>query len=420
MPRPASILSIIRDTILIGSLIGIINYFLARDDAGWLALNPTPWLLLPPLIGARYGVWPGALTGLLTAAVLTVVRARIEGTEEWIFAANHRYPLTALALTGFLAGELNNLLRGGNAKLATESTRMKQQLDRVKAELALVSETRHELQNALTLHDAHLTGLDVELRKVALLPAHDVFTALLNLLHRLAGISSAGFYTRSNGSLRRIAALHPTAALSEHVALDESPLAIKALTENTIAAVSDPLESSERQPFLAAVPWNDADASGLLLIQDMPADSFEWRNLTKIELILHWAFAIRRHADAAKTGGGPRKIVSLEDFMFLLAQSLETEQIHHLPSAVLRLDFPDADNIPSSMDRELATLLPATTVTTRLPSGSLVFLIPFGSDQQAQSISRAFKERLPSARPSHHLVVGPAELETFWSRILES
>lgn len=414
-----SIGRVARDVLLLGALLAGLNYVLARGDAGWLDLNPTPWLLPALLIGARYGVASGTVAGLLIALGISLVRSRIQGIEPWAFATEHRYLLTGLALGGFLAGQLNHLLRGDSAKLQRGNDQLNDQVLRLRSEIGLVNETRHELQQRLALHNAPLACLDDELRKLVSLPTDETFSALLQLLHRLAGVTSAGFYTLEGGTLRRQAVIHPTAPLAGSIPLAQSRLASRALEGKCIASLSHPLESSKDQPFLAAIPWSYQGREGAMLIQDMPLEFFEWRNLGRIEIIVHWALTMRRHAESVGFGIAARKLLSLEDFMVLLAQALETEQTHRLPSAVVHFHVTQGDAALSADGRQITRALPVTALTTRTPDGGFVTLLPFTSDQDAEALARGIKALLPSVRTSRYLVVGPANLEELWTRILE-
>lgn len=411
---------VIRDTLLLGILLAGLNYVLAHDDPGWLSLNPTPWLLLPLLIGARYGVTSGILTGLLTGAAIIAVRSYLEGLDPWAFASQNRYPITCLAILGLLAGELNHLLRGDSHKLRSDLDRASSQVERLDAEIGLLRETRHELQRTLALHNAPLACLDNELKKVVSMPPDDTFAAILDVLHRLAGISSAAIYRQDGNQLLREAALHPTAPLKTSLVIDQTPLAARALEEKHIAAVTHPLESSAVQPFLAAVPWAFRQHSGVLLIQDMPLESLEWSNLARVEVVLHWALTLRTHLESMGSSGPVGRLVPVEDFMILLAQALETEKAHALPSSFIRFD-PAPDSTALSADgRTLLAKLPPHTLTTRLPSGSFATLLPFVSDEAADHLATEVRHQFPGLRSSHSVISSPTTVEALWTSVLQS
>lgn len=63
--------SIALDAVLVAVVIVGANLLFDRAHPGWINLNPSPYLLLPILLGSRYGFVPGILAGL-TASVLIV------------------------------------------------------------------------------------------------------------------------------------------------------------------------------------------------------------------------------------------------------------------------------------------------------------------------------------------------------------
>jgi hypothetical protein len=418
-PRTSHFWNATRDTVLLAALFAGLNYLLDRADPGWLALNPTPWLLLPLLIGARYGIVSGSLVGALGAAALVFILARRDGMSEQSVALAHLYPLTALVLAGFLAGEMHQILAGRRRQLEGDNHRLVTRADLLEAELKLMRDARHDLQNQLALHNAPLACLDLDLRKIALLPAPEVHEALLHLLARAASVTSAAVYQSGGSTLQRLAVLNPVPALAETLRADGSPLVSRALAEQSIAAYSDPARIPQGEPFLCAVPWAWGSSSGLLLIQDMPLDACTWQNFSRIEVMLHWAFKIRDHTAAlAPRDAASCRIVPLEEFLMMVAQLLETEQRHCLPSSMLRLDPATAGG---SVDiARLRPLIPAGTVATGLPEGGHAVLLPFNSMSEAEALMRSISEKEPAVRATHFLIEGPARAQDVWAQVVGS
>jgi len=410
----------IRDTLLLAVLLGGLNYVLASHDPGWLRLNPTPWLLLPLLIGARYGVTAGTLSGLACTAGLIWLRSYLDGSDPWAVATQARYPATALTLAGFLAGELNHLLRGDSAQLQRELDHRAEESERLHAEVSLLRETRHELQKSLALHNAPFACLDTELKKIITAPPDDTFESILSLIHRLAGVTSAGIYRLEGGRLHRDAVIHPTPQLAPSISVAPGSLAARAIDGKVITAVTDPLESTSQQPFLVAIPWAFRRHTGVLLIQDMTLEALEWNNLSRIEVILHWALTLRTHVENRADGKPIGKLMPIEDFMQLLAQSLETEKAHALPSTVIRLDMKNDDPSISIDGRQILAKLPANALSSRLPNGSFLCLLPFAGAENAGLLSSKLSHELPSLRASSFVVASPISTEALWSSILQS
>jgi hypothetical protein len=83
--RGPSVIRTLLDTVVIGGVLTAINWLTGRADPGWMLLNPTPWLLLPLLVGARYGLWAGTMAGGLAAAGVLFVPHRLDGGESLLF-----------------------------------------------------------------------------------------------------------------------------------------------------------------------------------------------------------------------------------------------------------------------------------------------------------------------------------------------
>jgi hypothetical protein len=418
----SSIAKGIRDIVVLGAIIGGVNAGVSRADIGWLQMNPTPWLLLPTLVGARYGVTLGVSAGIATALGLAVLLARGEGISLQMISQHHPFYFSALIVAGLIAGEFRRYTKGRSRELIETTHHQAEELYRVKAELELCRETRHALQRHLALHQAATASLDDDLRKVIIGKPAELFDNLLALLQQHTQLVSAAIYKVVGGNLIRQAVLEPTAALAETLRINEVPLAAKALDETALASVKDPLTTSASQPFLAAIPFADTRGAGVLLIQDMPLQSFDWQNLARMDLVLHWTFALLRHREVLGGGGSAVNYVVMEDFMALLGEALQAEATHALPSCVLRVDFNKLDEAQSAQtETRLLASLPATALVTRLPAhGSLIVLLPFGGEMDAEATSRALSATGAALRVSHYLVVGPTDTQAFWAHVMQA
>jgi hypothetical protein len=262
--------------------------------------------------------------------------------------------------------------------------------------------------------------LDDDLRKIITSKPADQLPALLTALQQHGQIVSAGLYRVVGSKLKRIAVAEPTAVLGESLVLDEVPLAARALDQRSIASVKDPMGTSATQPYLAAVPFGDAQGAGVLLIQDMPFAAFNWPHLARIDLILHWTFALLRYRDALSGEGKGTRRVPIEEFKVLLAQALQAESSHSLPSIVVRVDFTQPNEAKDSkLEQRLLATLPATALVTRLPQqGSLIALLPFGGEMEAESASHELSNIAATLQVSHYLVVGPTTVEALWAHVV--
>lgn len=406
---------IARDIAVVGGVLLALNLGLEPGDFGWIKLNPSPWLLLPLLIGAGYGLVPGTISGLLAAGLIAWAR---RGDDLGGFALNHLYELGALPLLGFLAGQWKQLQKSRQVELLKENEELNGQLVLTRAEVGLLMDSRLKLQQQLALHNMEVVNLDEDLRQLMIGGPANLLKQLLELLHQRCRITSAAFYQCQSGRLVQLAVIHATPPLKPVLVLDETPLAKKALEDKTLAAMRDTLGTTMEQPFLVALPWWNREAKGVLLVQDMPLDAMAWDNLLRLELIIHWVFALLRWRDGVGAEAGNRE-VPLDDFLTLLGQALQMDATHRLPSAVLKVQ-----GGPQSARRVRELLkqsLPATALMTVLPETSAhVVLIPFAGQMECEQIYRTIQNADAALRCSLYLTSGTADAVQFWARVMET
>ena len=78
-------------------VLGVLNALISRGDPGWFTLNPTPWLVVPAVLGVRYGFAAGVLSGLATAGLLLGARIWWQPAESF---ADHKFLYASLPLFG--------------------------------------------------------------------------------------------------------------------------------------------------------------------------------------------------------------------------------------------------------------------------------------------------------------------------------
>jgi hypothetical protein len=415
--------SIARDIFLVTTILAIINYFLSIEDLGWMQLNPSPWLLLPILIGCKYGLGPGVAASVL--AGLTVIAGEwvLSGKEFLLskFFQAHVFYFIGLILVGFLCGAFRSAFGNRYTQASHELEQANVQVNLLKSEVEIVHEGRNQLQRELLLHNSHLACLDLDLKKLFVGGNAQLLQNLLAVMNKHTGLISAAFYVQQGSALQRLAVLHETPALKAQLPLSQTPLAAEALRESQIVSVEAPVGGSVEQPFLAALPFNWKGKEGVLMVQNMPLRSYDWQHLSILEIIMKWAFSLDTLRDQRKKSGDPNAWVAIEDFIFLLHQSLETEQKHQLPSAICRADFLDPKEAQDvALLRRLLKAMPATAVPTFLPQKNcLLALLPFGGEAEASALARELEALGATLRTAVYSVVkplqGPMSAQDFWA-----
>ena len=105
--------SIALDAAVVAAAIVGANLLFDRAHPGWTNLNPSPYLLLPLLLGGRYGFLPGILAGLTASALIVLQQMGWAGPLPAAPPASVRAALTdtpylhaSLVFIGALCGEL--------------------------------------------------------------------------------------------------------------------------------------------------------------------------------------------------------------------------------------------------------------------------------------------------------------------------
>ena len=406
----------VRDHIVLSAIVAAVNYWLDPTDIGWLNLNPTPWLLPGILIGVRYGFTGGVLIGLATPALIAFVISKIRPAPMEDTLRDHPYFFVSLVIAAVISGEVGAMMSRRYVRLKKGNTDLTDENIRLRSQLNIVLETRMQLQQELAVFNAPLCALDDELKTLFSYSQEEFAEQLLRSLHRLTGLTSAGIYVVNGSRLDRSAVLHPTPQLKERLALDETPLAGKAVTTSELASVPDATQLNDQQPFLAAFPWLDhLGRTSVLLIHDMPFEAFTMNNLARLELILTWAsaMAVLRRTFTDKTNSD--HTVPHHDFRVLLDEALVADRIHGLPSAVLRFDFTKPGDVRAAL-----RLLPATALATRTAAeNAIIVMLPFSGETEANELTRRLTAAIPGLRGHHYLITGTITGEALWEHLMK-
>jgi hypothetical protein len=279
-----------------------------------------------------------------------------------------------------------------------------------------VLETRHDLQQQLALFNAPLCALDEELKTLFTYSQNEFVGQLLRLLHRLTNVTSAAIYVIGEDRFEQIASVHPTPQLASSLFFSEAPLAEAAIDSGHLASVLDATELTTEQPFLAALPWLDhLGRAAVLIIHDMPLESFNMNNLARVELILTWASAMAVLRQTFTSVNGSNRSISQEDFRVLLEEAVKVEEMHGIPSSILRFDLPPTEDV-----RAFALKLPLTAVVTRESlENSIVVLLPFTGETEANELTRHLVASMVGLRGFHYLITGPVTSQSLWEQMMK-
>lgn len=364
-------------------LIGGINLGTSgMADWGWMGINPTPWLLVPLFMGARYGFGWGVSAGFLTAAIIYVGRAvyAIGHAESQsltqIFTHNLFFFLVMPGI-GFLTGETQGLI---SRKLATSEETvgsLKENQDRLEAEVDIAQEARWQLQEKLALFGAEHSNLDRQLRGLFEPSAGAIFPNLLRLLRDTCGVTDAGIYSVVGQDLKRIATIGQEAHLPETIQANEVEIAQLTLERKALTTIKELWQESpdKHSTYIAALPWlgSGSSVAALLLINRMSFLGTTWRNFSRIQMICRWVaqyIELRVQATGAKEklgGNTGALIVTPRALKTTLAHAQSVHKEWHLPSTLATFEFTE------HVSEQVAKILPEVVGSVMRPTdvGSL-------------------------------------------------
>ncbi|MDA0812827.1 MAG: hypothetical protein O3C21_10615 [Verrucomicrobia bacterium] len=432
-------LSVLGDFLLVAACLGLITWLLSSRDPLWLRLNPSPLILVPLLLGGRYGLVVGVAAGLLTSALGTASAVWMEfGT--WRSVINeYRYLFAGLPVLGLVAGELRSALTRTQRSAAAEVSALKEANLRAISALRVAEESSHRLERQLAVHGLEMVSLDNELATILKAEDRTLYREVLHLLYRISGIQEAAIYLPANGrgEMLRIANLNGTST-PEALPIDGA-IVERALVTRDLVTCREIWEATPRQgdKWLAALPWVDHEGNvrALLMVRRMALLSVNWQAFDRMKTVCQWVTCCRlmragTHAlsDAESRTFQPRwdddvralRNKSDENFDRLRETArlcVRGRDLHQLSTA--GLCFPGAGYIGAESEcvlRVLSECLRPQDVCAADPDGdSLLVLLPMmdlsGAKSVAEKIESALRRELQGISPADGVRYASAVLQ---------
>ena len=379
-----------RDVFALTLGLALLNALTARQDPGWLSLNPSPWIILPLLIGARYGFRWGFFSGVGASVLLL-------GTLFLTHGQITPHPLFFLALPtiGLLTGEAYTLFANQLAERDDAVESLTTQRNHLGTDLEVAEDARHQLQERLALLNADTASLDLQLRALFEPGAGPIFPHLLRLLRDTAGVTDAALYQITGTTLTRVAVLGTVEVLPESLPFAETEIAHLAVTRQSLVTCRQVWATvpAQTSPWLAALPWPPAESAEkyLLLIHRMSFHAVTWRTFSRIQMICRWVaqfMALRRLDGTAAPTAGPL-IVTPEVFRRTAAEAAAAHREHSLPSTTVTFRLlPGATaEHAARLGSLIAPTLRTTDLATQHPDGTIEVLLSFDGPRDAEKFT---------------------------------
>ena len=387
------------DSAVLLALLATANWLVASDDFGWRNLSPSPWLILPILIGSRYGFTAGMLAGALGGAVIWLGLVS-EGVHSADFFRVHSFSIAAMVLIGGICGEINGDFRKRELQLATRLGQNQDRLRKLDVDLFFLREAKSELERLLATKDADLATLDTEIRRLFESEGDELFQDILLLLNRQARVTDAAIYTLASPvELLRRAAIGRSESLPDRMGSDDLEIVMLALQARKPVSTAEfwhrapDSKSGPKEHLIAAPLLDSADKPiGVLLVTGMPFLALTKKAVHLITLICRWAsrvVEIREQQESVSRvvpGADGQRIFTKEFFGQNLRLSFDSFRQHRLPSSVVLFLLPRQ---PKSRQQALEALLMAGVrggdfpADIGLPVPHLAVLLPLCGERGA-------------------------------------
>lgn len=326
-------------------VIGGVSLFLRRFDPAWLQINPSPWLLIPLLIGFRYGFWPGINAGAIAAISSGILALLVEQGGIFSVFAKHAVHYASFLGVGGVAGFARYLLTDRTSELEQKLAVLEEDLQRKDSALSLYRENEIQLKQSLLLHNAEFVSLSDEL--VEILKIQDdkeSVSRLLAMLQNGFGIFSCAIYVGKDAkSLQRVAVAGSEEALPDTVKSRE-PMIHLAQQKNAMVTCKHLWDSgagNTDSPYLAVIPMGGVKS--LLVIHRMKLESINWDNFGRIESILNYWGGGRGRSHRVEEGEFNRALdtaIKLRDDLGVPGYVVQFEKNNAVADSVANLAMP--------------------------------------------------------------------------------
>jgi hypothetical protein len=405
-----------------------VNCIVSRRDIGWSGLHPSPYFIVPILVGSRFGFAPGLLSGILTAIIM-LFGLMLPGDRRLVDVfADQGFTIGAFIFIGGVCGEIQHALQKRELQLTALNENMRERLKRLDSDLFLLREAKSELERMVATRDSELSTLDAEIRRLFDSVGDELYQTILLLLNRQARVSDAAIYFLEGESLRRQEFIGDDASLPETLGRDEVEMVSLALKHRTPVTIPEFWENSEltHRNYLMAVPLLDSRETplGVVLVTGMPFITLNKKTVHLVALICRWAARVIEIRLRAKdsyrlVNGVESEKVFTTDFFRRNLQLCHSSFLHHsLPSSVVRFSLPGQ---PRTLQSRFESLVMATVrggdfpVELDLSCPNLAVLLPLSGERGAN----IFIERiLLSCAKDKEIAPGiAAKLFTFDARV---
>lgn len=367
-------------------LLSSLNVLLAPHDSGWLSSNPTPFLLLPALLGVRHGPCGGFIAGGIVVSLLVLASCWIGQTGV---SPDHLHAMFVFPLLGALVGFASRSNGGDNAKLRAERNLLLEENRRQRAERELLVLSRQDLQQRLEFHGVDDSAIDE--RVAQLRESMDPFlpAAILERLAQITYMKKAAVYEIPNGpcstTLTRVSSIGSVECFPEQLRQEDHPIVSEALARSCFLVQKSLLNapSIRSSGFLAAYPIRRAGRapSHVLVVEDLPLGKLTSSAFDLMKAVCDRSVATSKEFVREELN---HRAISQLEFYAAMECAVETHASYAVPSTLVSVPFNfSGETDPLEAFCDLLEILPRQTLLSNYHENgrrALLFLLPANSD----------------------------------------
>ncbi len=344
------------DGALIGVILIVINIFVDFRDFGLLKLTPSPFFLLPVLLGARYGFAAGMVGGLVTCAWIVGGRVLLTQVSPREVILENAFLLASLLLSGALTGEIQMYFQRMLDRTRKSAEEMEARIQRMGTNLNALRDSRDELERTLATKDNVFLMLNTEIRRLYTYSEKDCFRALLLIISRQTKASEATCYVLDSESdqLEKVACIGDEAALPEHLGIHEIDMIRLAIRQKSVVSVPDiwDMNSGDSNRCLVAQPLvnSNGEVLAVIAVTGLPFSQMNGNTVRAIDVIANLATQVIEvtRGDESRyrllDGLSHQKVFLPEAFETTLRLSYDYYLQHRISSSVVVFSVPGADS----------------------------------------------------------------------------
>ncbi len=397
------------DSLVLAGVLFFLNSLLAPFDLGWFNLYPSPWVLLPILIGSKYGVIPGLSSGALSSVITLLMRSYQETIPISEVFQKNSYFLFAMLFFGFFCGDLQKGFRKKILQLNAVNDNIQKRLKKLDTDLALLREAKLELERVMATKDCEVSTLDGEMRRLFESEGNEFYQNFLLLLGRQVRITDAGIYVKGNsGKLERQAVIGKRDALPETIDSHNIEIVNVAINNKIVVTIPEFWQQAigEQKNYLMAVPLMDSldNCIGVLVVTGMPFIALNKKTVNFVDMLCRWAshtIELRLYSGNAYRlvkGLDNQRLYNADFFRYHLELAYQSYRQHNLASSVVIVSLKN-ETISKQAEFEKAFMSTVRSgdfaAEVHLERPHVVMLLPLTGERGAKIFQERVRLKFP-------------------------